>query len=206
MFKNDKKVNSGLATKRVKDLLDEHIRMLTRKNRTFQVIRDEGYYLDQPINPDNPEDYVKIGYILQKKFLTRTFCLEFRTAIKDVYFPEEFKLKLNFRGFPQIERVYFKGKKESEKYEKYFNDTGLLEKLKRIALIVDIDFVTIEYNRSLAALIIRVAPIPGGVIWIVFPPLYYKMPLKQIEIDALWDAMLLLRKFAMKKAGDNNWV
>lgn len=205
MFGKDKTNNSGIATKRVKDLLDEHISMLTKKNRTFQNIRDEGYYLEQDIDPDNKDDYVKIGYTMQKKFLSRTFCLEFRTAVSGVYFEENFTLRLSFRGFTDISSVYFKGKKEGEKYADYFNDLDLLNKLKNIAKTIDLDFITIDYNKSLAAFIIRVAPIPGGVIWIVFPPLYYKMRLKQDEIDALWCALMALRKHTVKLISREQW-
>lgn len=200
-----KKVTSGPATKRVKDLLDDHIRMLTKKNRTFTNIRDEGYYLDQVVNPDNEDDYIKIGYTMQKKFISRTFCLEFRTTVNGVYLPKDFSLKLNFKGFPHIESAYFKGKKGSEKYEEAFNDNGLLSRLKKVAEIIDIDFILIEYNKSLGAFIIRISPIPGGIIWIVFPPLYYKMKLKQEEIDALWRGLITLRKYTMKLVEQRQW-
>lgn len=205
MFRKNRTNNSGIATKRVKDLLDEHVRMLTKKNRTFQNIRDEGYYLEQNIDANCKDDYVKIGYTVQKKFLSRTFCLEFRTTVSGVHFQENFTLKLSFRGFPKINNVYFKGKKEGEKYAGYFNDPELLDRLKNIAKTIDLDFITIEYNKSLAAFVIRVAPIPGGVIWIVFPPLYYKMRLKQDEIDALWYALVVLRKHTVKLINKEKW-
>lgn len=205
MLKKEKKANSGMATKRLKDLLDDHIQMLTGKNRTFQVMRDEGYYLEQRINPDNPDDTVKIGYTMQKKLLTRSFCLEFRTVVNDIHFSENFLLKLNFAGFPHTNTVFFKGKKESEKYAESFNKPQLLEKLKRTAGMVDIDFITIEYSKSRAAFTIRISPIPGGAIWIVFPPVFFKMKLKQEEIDALWRIMIDLRKHIETCIVENNW-
>ncbi|MDO4177418.1 MAG: hypothetical protein Q4D99_08130 [Bacillota bacterium] len=204
MFKK-KNATSGQATKRVKDLLEMHVHLLTKPNRTFSNLRNEGFFLDQPINPKNPDDYAKLGYILQKKFISRSFNLELQTTINNVDIPENFLLKLKFAGFPKIEVTYFKGDKQSAKYEKYFNDPKLLARLEKVAKTVDVEFIIVEYNRSLNAFKIRVAPIPGSVLWIVFPPLYFKMPLKKEEITALWDALIMLRKYTMKLIEANNW-
>lgn len=205
MFKNKKSVSSGRATTKIKDQLEKHILMISKPNRTFQIRRDEGFYLEQDINPKNSEDYVKIGYLLQKKFISRSFNMELRTIINDVYLPENFTLKLKFTGFTKIEAAYFQGKKESKNYEAFFNEPILLERLEKIAKIIDIEFILIEYNKSLNAFIIRVAPIPGSIIWIVFPPLYFKMPLKHEEMNALWETLIILRKFTMKLIRKNNW-
>lgn len=204
MFKKTH-ASSGQATKRVKDLLEFHIQLLTKSNRTFTNLRNEGFYLDQQINSKNPDDYIKIGYLLQKKFISRSFNLELQTLINNVDLPEDFLLKLKFTGFPRIETAYFNGNKMSGKYECYFNDSKLLDKLKKAAQIVDLEFIIVEYNKSLNAIKIRVAPIPGSVLWIVFPPLYFKMPLKKEEINILWDILIALRRYTVKLIQVNDW-
>lgn len=193
-----KVASSGIATKRVRDLLDYHIDMLTKPNRKFYMLRDEGYYLESDINPKNSDDYVKIGYSLSKKFLTRTYNFEIKTVFLGVDFRDSFDLKLKFSGFPKIEVVYFGSKKKNEEYVRLYNDSGLIEKLKNIARKVDIGYITISFNKHAQRLDITVSPIAGAFLWVVFPPIFQKIALKQEEIDALWEAMIAIRKHTEK--------
>lgn len=162
------------------------------------MLRDEGYYLESDINPKNSDDYVKIGYSLSKKFLTRTYNFEIKTVFLGVDFRDSFDLKLKFSGFPKIEVVYFGSKKKNEEYVRLYNDSGLIEKLKNIARKVDIGYITISFNKHAQRLDITVSPIAGAFLWVVFPPIFQKIALKQEEIDALWEAMIAIRKHTEK--------
>lgn len=211
IMKKNKEQKTGIATRRAKDLLEFHKDMLERPNRSFYPARGEGYYLEQTINEWNEEDYVKMGYTLDKRFLTKSYNFELITTMNNIYFPDSFNLKIKFTGFPKIEAAYFKSvKSENVKtnsvYENIYNeDQALMDKLFRIARTVDIVHIKLIYNMDYQQMRIKISPYAGALLQLTFPPLFMKLPLKQEEVDALWEAMVLLRKHTSKELSKNNF-
>ncbi|MDO4869979.1 MAG: hypothetical protein Q4A65_06850 [Bacillota bacterium] len=194
-----KEKGKTVADKRVRELLDFHVGMLgSKKNKLEFDEREKAYYLkDVPWSAE--DDYFRIGYNMRKRFISRTFDLVFSTTINDVDFNGSFDLRLKFTGFPNVKTAYFKAGKGKQKYEKYFNDEKLLATLRKYASIVDIGYIVIEYNEPAGRLKIKVCPYPGAYLWIIFPPVFYKIPLKDGEMEALWNATMELRKFVCKR-------
>ena len=194
-----KEKGKSVADKRVRELLDFHMKLLGNRNRKFSPAGMEmAYYLDD-VPWEREDDYFRIGYKMRKKFLMRTFDFILTTTVNEVEFEGSFELKLRFTGFPNIQTAYFKGGKGQGKYEQYFNDEKLLNTLKKYAKIVDVGYIIVEYNAASERLTIRVCPYPGAYMWIVFPPVFYKIPLNEEEIAALYDLTMELRRFACKR-------
>ena len=189
----------SVADKRVRELLDFHIGLLgSKKNKLYPVDTEMAYYLEE-VPWEREDDYFRMGYKMRKRFIMRTFDFILTTTVNEVEFGGSFELKLKFTGFPNIQTAYFKGGKGKEKYEKYFNDEKLLKTLKKYAQLVDIGYILVEYNERAERLTIKVCPYPGAYMWIMFPPVFYKIPLKEEEVKALYDLTMELRKYVCKK-------
>ncbi len=187
---------SGIADKRVRDLLEYHIDLLSRKNRSFNKnTLEEAYYLKELPHAEE-DDYLRVGYSLKKKLLTRTFNFEIVTTLNEIYFKNPFILTMKFTGFPDIQAAYFKGKKGESSYEAIFNDKKLVDRIIDNARKVDIGYVRVEYQDKAGKLIIKVCPYAGAFLWILVPPILQKIPLNKKELDALWSITMDLRNFA----------
>lgn len=186
----------GVADRRVRELLDYHIDLLGSKSNKLHPAKMEQAYYHSTVPWGREDDSFRIGYNMRKKFISRTFDLVFSTTVNDVNFDEKFELRLKFTGFPDIKTAYFKGGKGQEKYERYFNDEKLLNVLKEYAKIVDIGYILVSYNYAARKLTIKVCPYPGAYLWIIFPPVFYKIPLKREETEALWKVTMELRRYA----------
>jgi hypothetical protein len=182
--------NTGKATIRANRLLDYHIRMLTNKGINFKK-DDVNYYLYS----SESDDYIKIGYNKSKKLLSRTYNLEFISVINNIDFTKDFKVKLQFKGMKQIVGAKFVGSKDQKGYADFFNDEKLLDKVWNMARKIELAYVTIEYKRKTSKLEITVSPYPGAFLWVIFPPVFYDLKLKENEILILFNIIETLTEY-----------
>ena len=176
-----KQFDSRNIDKRAGKLLNYHIELLTNQDLKFTP-EGESYYEYQR----GKEDYLKIGYHKRKKLLSRTFNLEFKSVIHEIELPESFDLKLQFKGFPKITGAAFTGSKNSRKFECYFQDKQLISAVLKEAGKVEIAYVHIQYNKVSKKIEVSVCPYAGAYLWVIFPPAFYDMRLKEEEIRAVY--------------------
>lgn len=188
--------------KRAGRLMDYHIEILNQLGNRFE--RDgESYFCYDP----KSQDYLRVGYNKNKKFLSRTFNLEIKQVIRDIAFEDSFKLKLRFQGFKEINGARFVSEKEkglSQGYESLFNNNALLEKIWRLAKEVELAYVKIEYIKKINQLEIRVCPYAGAFLWVVVPPVFYDMKLKQQELDNLMKLVGVLKHYVLNMADEED--
>jgi hypothetical protein len=174
--------NANNIERRAARLMSFHIGRLEALGKPFE--RDgEAYYQYVP----GSKDYLRIGYTKTKKFLSRTFNLEIKYVLNDIAFDDSFKIKLRFQGFKEINGARFVPDRGSKGYEAFFNDPGFLETLWRKAKEVELAYVVVEYFKSQNKLEIRICPYAGAFLWVVVPPVFYDMKLRDNELVALMD-------------------
>ena len=169
-------------TKRADRLLNYHLGLLENLGLHFERDGEFFYRYDQ-----KSDDYQRIGYCKSKKMLSRTFNLEIKQVVKNIQFGDSFKIKLRFQGFKEISGARFVPEKGSDGYETFFNDAALLEFIWKRAKEVEVAFVKIEYLKKLNQLEIRVVPYAGAFLWVVVPPVFYDMKLKESELNKLME-------------------
>lgn len=185
--------DSGNVTKRAVRALGNHMDILIGAGKYFEKIDDNYYkYFDE-----ESQDYMKVSYNIVKKFISRTFNMEFTTVMQNVDFDFSFTLKLKYHGFPHISDAYFAGKKD-EKYKEVeciFNDEKLMKKLVKLASQVDLAYFKIEYISIAQKLKITICPYAGSYLWVVFPPVFYSLQLKEEEMNVLYEMGTLIRDY-----------
>ncbi len=182
--------------KRAQDLLAYHKSLLENNERTFYEGKEMCYFLQQSMN-SGEEEYTKIGYVQGKKLLSRTYNLELETVVHNMEFPEDFELKIKFTGFPLIQAAYFKAKnKKGHKYENIFNNEALLSEIMRCAAKVDLEYLELQYKERNGVMTVKVSPYAGALLRLIFPPVFFKIPLNAEEIQCVWRILTAVRKYA----------
>lgn len=176
--------------RRADRLLDYHIGLLASTGKSFEKDGEAYYYFEE-----SKEDFLRIGYTKTKKLLSRTFNLEIKQIINNIDFDNSFKLNLRFKGFKEINGASFVPEKGSESYEDLFNDAQLLDLLWHKAKEVELAYVKIEYRKRLNQIEIRICPYAGAFLWVVVPPVFYDMKLKDGEAKALIEIVDLFKSY-----------
>jgi hypothetical protein len=182
-------------TRRADRLMNYHIAMLNQMGNNFE--RDgESFFCYAP----DGEDYLRVGYQKNKKFLSRTFNLEIKQVLKNIEFEQSFKIKLRFQGFKEINGARFvseNGKGFASGYEELFNNPAFLETIWKLAKEVEMAYVKIEYNKKISQLDIRICPYAGAFLWVVVPPIFYDMKLRQPELDSLMKMIGVMKEYVL---------
>jgi len=187
---------AAFGEKRAHDLLAYHKSLLENEDRTFYEGKELCFFLQHGSNPDE-EEYTKIGYVQGKKLLSRTYNMEIETVVHNMKFPEDFELKIKFTGFPLIQAAYFKAKnKEHRKYEELFNNEILISEIMKYAAKVDLAYLKLQYNEHNSVMTIKAAPYAGALLRLIFPPIFFKIPLKEEEMNAVWEILMVVRECA----------
>jgi hypothetical protein len=182
-------------TRRADRLMKYHIDILNGMGNNFQL-DGEGFFSYDP----KSENYIRIGYSKTKKMLSRTFNMEIKQVIKNIEFDDSFKIKLRFQGFKEINGARFiseKGKELTSGYEDLFNNSGLLEKIWKLAREVEMAYVKIEYIKRSNQLEIRICPYAGAFLWVMVPPVFYDMKLRQPELASLMKIIGVLKEYVL---------
>lgn len=188
-----KQFDSRNIDKRAAKLLDHHAGLLGASGIPF--IKENGnYYLYEK----GSEDYMKMGYSKRKKLLSRTFNLEIQSIIHNVDFSQDFQLKLQFKGFPNITGADFKGNKKDRGFESMFQQQDLLDAILKEARKVEIAYIYIQYHKASQKMEIRVCPYAGAFLWIIFPPVFYDMRLKEEEIFSLYKTAKIITDYMIR--------
>lgn len=175
-----KQFDSRNIDRRAGKLLDYHVGLLRSQNKEF-TLEGQSYYCRR----EEQEDYMKIGYNKRKRLLSRTFNMEVSSVLYDIDFPEDFSLKLQFKGFPNITGAFFQGQKASKKYEGFFQEADLMERILCQAKKVELAYVNIRHCKAARKTEITVCPYAGAFLWVIFPPVFYDMRLKGEEMAAV---------------------
>lgn len=185
-------------TRRADRLMNYHVELLNKQGNNFQ--RDGEYFYSY--DPES-EDYLRIGYNKSKKLLSRTFNLEIKQVIKNIEFEDSFKIKLRFQGLKEITGAKFvaeKGKDTKDGYEDFFNNPALLEKIWKLAKQVEMAYVKIEYLKKINQLEIRISPYAGAFLWVVVPPVFYDMKLREPELATLLNMIGVMKGYVLNMA------
>ncbi len=185
-------------TRRADRLMNYHVELLNKQGNDFQRDGECFYSYD----PDS-EDYLRVGYNKTKKLLSRTFNLEIKQVIKNIEFEDSFKIKLRFQGLKEINGAKFvaeRGKDTKGGYEDFFNNPALLEKIWKLAKQVEMAYVKIEYIKRNSQLEIRISPYAGAFLWVVVPPVFYDMKLKQPELEILIKMIGVMKDYVLNMA------
>jgi len=183
-------------TRRADRLMNYHVEMLNQMGKKFERDGESFYSYDS-----NGEDYLRIGYNKTKKMLSRTFNLEIKQVINNIEFDDSFKIKLRFQGFKEINGAKFvseKSKGMESGYEDLFNNGVLLEKIWKLAKEVEMAYIKIEYIKRSNQLEIRICPYAGAFLWVVVPPVFYDMKLKQQELVSLMKMIGVIKSYVLK--------
>jgi hypothetical protein len=186
-------------TRRADRLMNYHIEMLNQLGYNFE--RDGEGFLSYD---SGSEDYLRVGYNKNKKMLSRTFNLEIKQVIKNIEFEDSFKIKLRFQGFKEINGALFvseKAKGKASGYEDLFNNKAMLEKIWKLAKEVEMAYVKIEYIKRNNQLEIRICPYAGAFLWVVVPPIFYDMKLRQPELVSLMKMIGVMKEYVLNMAG-----
>jgi hypothetical protein len=189
-------------TRRADRLMKYHIEMLNQMGSSFEI-DGEGYLSYEP----GSEDYLRVGYSKNKKLLSRTFNLEIKQVIKNIEFDDSFKIKLRFQGMKEITGARFvseKAKGMASGYEDLFNDSAFLEKIWRLAKEVEMAYIKIEYIKRNNQLEIRICPYAGTFLWVVVPPIFYDMKLKQPEMVSLMKMIGVMKDYVLNMADEQD--
>jgi hypothetical protein len=174
-------------------LLEYHIGLLGVKGRNFEK-DGEAYYSYN----ESGDEYLRAGYTTTKKLLSRTFNFELKQVISNIDFDDDFKLKLRFSGFKEISSAIFMPVKGFKGCEDYFNDPELLTFLAKKAKQVELAYIIIEYRKRPSQIEIRICPYAGAFLWVVVPPVFYDMKLRDNEIKTLMEITELLKSYIEK--------
>lgn len=191
-----KQFDSRNIDRRAGKLLDYHMSLLENQNKEF-TLEGQSYYCRRK----EQEDYMKIGYNKRKRLLSRTFNLEVSSVLYDLDFPEDFSLKLQFKGFPNITGAFFQGQKTSKKYEDFFQNRDLMESIICQAKKVELAYVKIQHCKAAGKTEIIVCPYAGAFLWVIFPPVFYDMRLKKEEMDAVYRTAELIAAHMTERLG-----
>jgi hypothetical protein len=173
--------------KRADRLMKHHISLLSDMGKVFE--KDGDFYYCS----GSDDDYLRIGYSKTKKMLSRTFNFEMKQMINNIDFDDSFNIKLRFQGFKEITGGRFIPGKGSEGYEAFFNESPFLEEFCRKAKEIEIAYVKIEYKKNSQQLELTICPYAGAFLWVVVPPVFYDMKLKEKEIVALMEMISLFQ-------------
>lgn len=187
-----KQFDSRNIDKRAERLLRYHAGLLMEKGIPM-VKENENYY----IYDQNKEDYMKMGYSKTKKLLSRTFNLEIKSVIHDLDFSEDFRLKMQFKGFPNITDAYFKSQKGNRRYEAFFQDPSFMESIVKEAKKVELAYIYIQYHKASRKMEIRVCPYAGAFLWVIFPPVFYDMRLKEEELSSVYKIAEMMKHYVV---------
>jgi len=185
-------------TRRADRLMNYHVEILNKLGNDFQ--RDGEYFYNY--DPDS-EDYLRVGYNKTKKMLSRTFNLEIKQVIKNIEFDDSFKIKLRFKGLKEINGATFVVERTNNTisgYEDLFNDRAFLEKIWKLAKQIEMAYVKIEYIKRSSQLEIRISPYAGAFLWVVVPPVFYDMKLKQPELETLMKMIGVMKDYVLNMA------
>ncbi|MCI8648268.1 MAG: hypothetical protein HFE76_16085 [Firmicutes bacterium] len=191
-----KQFDSRNIDRRAGRLLDYHVGLLKGQHDEF-ALEGQSYYCRK----GEQEAYMKIGYNKRKKLLSRTFNLEVSSILYDIDFPEDFSLKLRFKGFPNITGAFFQGQKTSKKYESFFQQADLMEHITYQAKKVELAYVNIQHSKAARKMEITVCPYAGAFLWVIFPPVFYDMRLKREEMVAVHRTAELITEHITKYFG-----
>lgn len=193
-----KQFDSRNIDRRAGKLLDYHVSLLKSQNKAFTP-EGQSYYCRR----EQREDYMKIGYNKRKKLLSRTFNLEISSVLYDIDFPEDFSLKLRFKGFPNIIGAFFQGQKTSKKYEDFFQGADLMERIICQAKKVELAYVNIRHSKAAGKTEVTVCPYAGAFLWVIFPPVFYDMRLKKEEMAAVYKTAELISDHIAKNFSEH---
>lgn len=192
-----KQFDSRNIDRRAGKLLDYHVGLLRSQNKEF-TLEGQSYYC----RTEGGEDYIKIGYNKRKKLLSRTFNLEVSSILYDLDFPEDFSLKLRFKGFPKITGAFFQGQKASKKYESLFQRGHLMENIICQAKKAELAYVKVQHRKAARKTEITVCPYAGAFLWVIFPPVFYDMRLNKEEMDAVYRTAELIAAHMTEHLGE----
>ena len=174
--------------KRADRLMRYHIGLLAEKGKVFE--KDGDFYYCNGSN----DDYLRIGYSKSKKLLSRTFNFEIKQFINHIDFDNSFNIKLRLQGFKEITGGRFIPGKGSEGYEAFFNESPFIDEFCRKAKEAEIAYVKIEYKKNLQQLELTICPYAGAFLWVVVPPVFYDMKLKDAELNAIIEMLALFQE------------
>jgi virulence-associated protein VapD len=176
-----KQFDMGNITKRADRLLEEHMGMIDGERGVFEK-QGGGYYLKCE---NDDASLLRIGYAESNRFLSRVYNMEFKNIITPVDFPADFKARIRFRGFKEIQGAVFVTDPKDRWAAGLLNDARLPAMISEIAGHVDVAALKLEYIAKNKTLTLSVIPYAGAYIWVKFPPAFYGMRLKKEEMRQL---------------------
>jgi hypothetical protein len=175
-----KQFDMGNIRQQAVRLLDNHMNMLDTRFGDFLPL-DGGYCQEN----ETSGDFFKIGYNENNKLLSRVYNLEFRLTMPGLDFPSDFRARIRFRGFREIQSASFIIDTKDKSADGQLNDPELLSLIVVAAREVDLASIRLEYVKRSGVLTLSVMPYAGAYVWVKFPPAFYGMKLKKEEMNAL---------------------
>lgn len=127
-----------------------------------------------------------IGYDVRNKFLVKTYGLSFDVIFDEVDLSDSFSASCSFSGMTRIEGACFKLKKDRDgTISGLLNNPGFINNLIKLGESLDLESVKVIYSAQTRQLTFKVKPYAGVYLWLKFPPINRRIPLRNSELEAL---------------------
>lgn len=180
-------------------MLKEHVDTLSGMGAELEWTGGK-YHMDM----GHDQVFGTIGFDVHNKFLVKTYGMSFDVIFDDVYFPNSFSASCSFSGMTKIEGARFRIKKDNDgSASEFLNEAGLVNRLIKLGESLDLESVTVEYSADSRELSFKVKPYAGVYMWLKFPPINRRIPLRGPELEALLKFTYSIKKHFSKRLYGN---